>query len=229
MTLHFIYDGQLGAPSPVLEEPIADARVALGMGYAEGKWVAEAILLRAYAKIGLRMAIARVGQLAGDTRLGGWNKQEWVGAIVRLSEVVGAIPDCDESITWVPVDIAATALIDIARSDTGESVYHLVAPIPSNWRTVFGTFAQHIGVPLIPYNEWSARVTSAAESNTREADAQPLALASFFQSGQPANKSRISNVRACRVSHALASMPMLGPHDALLYLRFWEGKSRLLS
>jgi thioester reductase-like protein len=75
-----------------LEEPVADPRISAGIGYGESKYVAEAIVLGARKTVGLRGGTVRVGQIAGDTQIGGWNKQEWVGAIARCSQLVGALP-----------------------------------------------------------------------------------------------------------------------------------------
>ncbi|KZV68636.1 acetyl-CoA synthetase-like protein [Peniophora sp. CONT] len=217
----------LNAPAdrPALEEPVSDARDTVSLGYGESKWVAETMLLRAREAVGLRATAVRVGQLAGDTRIGGWNKWEWVGAIARLGQIVKALPDLDEQITWVPVDIAATALIQMIRSE--EPVFNLVAPNPSNWRSVFGTFAKRLNVPLIEYDEWAARVVVAAEANTREEDVQPLALSDFFRVGSFGEKIKISAERACEASPALANMAPIGEKDALLYLNFWEGIGHL--
>ncbi|VDC04878.1 unnamed protein product [Peniophora sp. CBMAI 1063] len=203
-----------------LEVPIADAALAAGMGYGESKWVAESVLLRARDTVGLRVAIVRVGQLAGDTGTGGWNKQEWVGAIARLGQIVRALPDGNEPVSWVPVDVAASALIDVMRADG--LVFHLVAPHPSNWRTIFGTFAAHLEVPLVEYREWATRVSTAAETSVAQDDAQLLALADFFRDGRIGEEMKMDSARMCEASPILAAMPPLGEKDALLYLGFWE-------
>lgn len=78
------------------EKPIMDPRISASIGYAESKWIAETIVLNALREIGLRASVVRVGQLAGDTRYGGWNKQEWVGAITRVSQIVQAFPERTE-------------------------------------------------------------------------------------------------------------------------------------
>lgn len=203
-----------------LEEPIKDPRSCAGLGYGESKWVAESLLLRAREAVGLRTATVRVGQIAGDTRVGGWNKQEWVGAIARLGQIVKALPERDEPVTWIPVDIVATALVDMARSE--DPVFNLVAPVASDWRTVFGAFAEHLGLPLIKYDEWVSRVTAAAETNTSAEDIQPFALARFFQVGNFGEGALVSTERACEASPALASMAPISEQDVALYVNFWR-------
>ncbi|KZV69420.1 acetyl-CoA synthetase-like protein [Peniophora sp. CONT] len=209
-----------GSDREALEKPLTDARVSQGMGYAESKWVAETLLFRARDEVGLRTAVVRVGQLAGDTRVGGWNKQEWVGAIARAGQIVGALPDRDEQVSWVPVNTAAAALIDMTRADG--SVFHLVAPKPSSWHTVFGTFSAQLDLLLVSFQEWVTRVVDAAETNTRDKDVQPLALADFFRTGDFGEQVKISTSSARAASSRLANMPPIAERDARLYLDFWK-------
>lgn len=61
-------------------------------GYSESKWVSETLLLRARQQRGLCTNVVRVGQLCGDLKTGGWNKQEWVPVMLRGSQVLGAVP-----------------------------------------------------------------------------------------------------------------------------------------
>ena len=70
--------------------------IALGLGYGESKWVTEQLLGRAAAAAGLRTTVARVGQLCGDTQVGGWGTKEWVPAIARASLKVGCSPMKDD-------------------------------------------------------------------------------------------------------------------------------------
>lgn len=76
--------------------------LAVGQGYGESKWVTERVLSRAAESTGLRTTSVRVGQLSGDTRVGGWSTSEWVPAIVRVSKKLGCAPKRE--------DVSAVAL-----------------------------------------------------------------------------------------------------------------------
>ena len=78
------------------EVPIDDPTVSVGTGYGESKWVAENILLRARKEADVRTTVVRVGQLCGDSVSGGWNEKEWVPALLRGSQVLGAFPQRKE-------------------------------------------------------------------------------------------------------------------------------------
>ncbi|KAI0031502.1 acetyl-CoA synthetase-like protein [Vararia minispora EC-137] len=207
--------------APALEQPIKDPRISAGMGYGESKWVSETILLNAREQVGLRSGVVRVGQVSGDTRIGGWNKQEWVGAIAKASQLVGALPSRgSEAVSWVPVDIVAAALIEMARSN--EPVLHLNAPKPATWDTIFGAFARGLGLPLIPYDEWVARVSAAAEANTREEHVSAFALTDFFKKAHFGEDAVMALDRSMKTSSTLAHMTPLGEQDAMRYLEYWR-------
>ncbi|EJF55523.1 hypothetical protein DICSQDRAFT_130570, partial [Dichomitus squalens LYAD-421 SS1] len=69
---------------------------ALGTGYGESKWITEQMLWRATRETGLRTTSVRVGQLSGDSQVGGWNTEEWIPAIVRASKRLGFAPRRDD-------------------------------------------------------------------------------------------------------------------------------------
>lgn len=82
--------------APVLETLDFGPELAIGQGYGESKWVTEQILRRAAKESRLRTTAVRVGQLSGDTHVGGWSTSEWVPALVRASKRLGAIPAAED-------------------------------------------------------------------------------------------------------------------------------------
>ena len=96
-------------PEAIVDEPSA----ATGLGYSRSKWVAEMICDRANNQTALRdrVSVFRVGQLAGDSHRGIWNTKEAWPMMLSLVKVTGTLPDlANETLDWLPVDIAATAL-----------------------------------------------------------------------------------------------------------------------
>jgi thioester reductase-like protein len=81
--------------TPAVEASIKDPHIVIGSGYGESKWVAERVLEVAAEKYGLRPVIVRIGQLSGGKN-GSWNTAEWIPAIVRSGEVVGALPSSSD-------------------------------------------------------------------------------------------------------------------------------------
>lgn len=67
------------------------------------------------------IAIARVGQLCGDTESGAWNESEAWPLMLSASGAMGALPRLDaEGVGWLAVDTAAAAVVEIARAELGE-------------------------------------------------------------------------------------------------------------
>jgi thioester reductase-like protein len=111
------------------------------LGYSRSKWVAEAICAKAHsraqaANIPLEVEILRIGQLCGDSRNGVWNKTEAWPLMLSTINVVGCLPDLpDESLNWLPLDIAANAILDVVSyngpektSTTEIPIYHILNP-----------------------------------------------------------------------------------------------------
>lgn len=107
------------------------------LGYSRSKWVAEAIIARAYREcpvLGNRLSIFRVGQLSGDTRHGLWNATEAWPMMLASSKDTKVLPNLgsDEKLNWLPVDVAAQGIVEATVSENaapdqeGPSVYHVL-------------------------------------------------------------------------------------------------------
>ncbi|KAF8311061.1 acetyl-CoA synthetase-like protein [Clavulina sp. PMI_390] len=230
--------GNWHSKTPAAETPIADATIAVGSGYGESKWVAERVLANAAEKTPLRPVIARIGQLSGGKN-GSWNTAEWIPAIVRSGEVVGGLPASDDDISWLPLQTAASAIIDFRKAETG--TVHLAHPYPVAWNAVFGPIAQALNVPLIPYNDWLARLEAdlknPAHTEVEAATANPvLRLIDMFRAGFDTTEAReamgvpkLQTTQAVKASPALArgTLAPLGKNDALGWLHYWQSKGLL--
>lgn len=123
---------------PISEVLSCDPDDASPLGYSRSKWVAENIL--ASARVSGSFAtpivsstsglpspgvgeertpiiIIRVGQLCGNTRTGAWNATEAYPIMLSSARVSGCLPDLPgEALSWLPVDIAAHSVLEIATS-----------------------------------------------------------------------------------------------------------------
>ena len=125
--------------SPIAEGISHDPHSASPLGYSRSKWVAESICEQAYLRTPLRgnIAVLRIGQLCGDTENGIWNASEAWPLMLSSVTVLKALPDLHESLNWLPVDVAAKAVIEIALNETDKlpgtseeniPVYHILNP-----------------------------------------------------------------------------------------------------
>lgn len=130
--------GKLPA-DPIPEHIFHDPTSASPLGYSRSKWVAEAICERAHSDTRMkgRIAVLRIGQLCGDTQSGIWNITEAWPLMLSSVKVTNSLPRLEnESLAWLPVDLAAQAIVEIAESslfsqtkhESSIPVFHLVNP-----------------------------------------------------------------------------------------------------
>ncbi|KAI0058351.1 acetyl-CoA synthetase-like protein [Artomyces pyxidatus] len=205
-----------------LERPILDPGVSIGTGYSESKWVAESILLRAMQETQMQVNVVRVGQLCGDRVFGGWSEKEWVAAMMRGSQVLGSVPTRPELISWVPVDVAASALLDMLGCQ--EPVLHLVHPNPVGWSVLSDAASAILKAPSIPYDDWVAKLQHAHQASTSShaLTANPaLKLFDFFSNWNVS--CRLDTTRATDVSHTLKTAERLDRQDVERWMTYWQG------
>lgn len=115
------------------------------IGYSRSKWIAESICAAASKVTTMknRVAVLRIGQLTGDSQNGVWNMTEAWPLMLSTVVELGCLPRLDERLNWVPVDIAAKAVTEIALGKWGMiegrdcQVYHIVNPRPDiKWMEV---------------------------------------------------------------------------------------------
>ncbi|CAA7270507.1 unnamed protein product [Cyclocybe aegerita] len=150
-------------PEYAPEAPVLDPKVSIQTGYIESKWVAERLFQTAGEKCGLQTNVIRVGLLTGGVN-GSWDPSQWFPGIVQSAVYVGCLPEVDDVVSWIPVDLAASAIVDMRR--TPSDTVHLIHPKPTQWNDLIKPVSKLLNVPLVPYVEWFARL----EASARDAD-----------------------------------------------------------
>lgn len=99
-------------------------------GYSRSKWVAEALCAEIAKIMPGTISILRIGQLTGDTKNGVWNISEAWPLLLSTVDAINCLPELVEPLDWLPLDIAASAIIEITTSNDANHevapVYHLV-------------------------------------------------------------------------------------------------------
>jgi thioester reductase-like protein/acyl-coenzyme A synthetase/AMP-(fatty) acid ligase len=181
------YSQATGVPETI----ILDTKVPSPTGYGQSKYIAERILAYASEKLGITTTSVRVGQITGDaSRKRGWNVQEWFPSLVISSLHMGALPealgraDNNENLRWIPVDSVAKVLLEMSDSETNlaaNTTFHVLHPESSLWSTIVHTVKEILDplareragppVELISYSEWLAKLKTASNINSTDADA----------------------------------------------------------
>ncbi|CAL1703617.1 unnamed protein product [Somion occarium] len=180
---HFVFTSSIAVTSGwdshqgVIPESVlnrADVLEKIGNGYAGAKYVVEHILARLDRTGALRATSVRIGQLSGSTTTGAWNATEWVPSLVKSSLVLGCLPTRVENVSWIPVDVVASAVVEITHSSSATSdVLNIVHPQPVPWNNVFSDIAKTLGsmsgqpVQLVPYADWLAKLEQYSTSPTQ--------------------------------------------------------------
>ncbi|KAI0926228.1 putative NRPS-like protein biosynthetic cluster [Taiwanofungus camphoratus] len=144
------------------EHPI-ESELAVGMGYAESKWVSEQILYKAAEKSSLKTMVIRVGQICGGMD-GAWNAHEWFPSMVQSAAKLGCFPDDNRGVDWIPLELTAAAVIDFRKATNSTNTVHLVHPRPVSWHVLAAVVAAELSVPLVSYDEWLGKLEQTASS-----------------------------------------------------------------
>ncbi|RFU33965.1 hypothetical protein B7463_g2378, partial [Scytalidium lignicola] len=132
-------------PASIPETIITNLNHAQKMGYGRSKMVSEHIVNNARRSMGMTAQVLRIGQLAGDGATGNWNETEAVPLMIRSAVSIGALPKLDEDVSWLPVDICASTILDLVFSDRDSNVssssnvedpnivYHILNPQKFHW------------------------------------------------------------------------------------------------
>lgn len=221
------------------ESPI-EPDLAAGTGYGESKWVSEQILYAAATKASLDTLVVRVGQVCGGLD-GVWNVHEWFPTLVQSAPRLQCFPDDNKEVNWVPVEIAAGAIIDLRHHTPNTTrTVHLVHPRPVSWHSLASAIASELAVPLVSYSEWLAKLEQAHQAdndlgNTEQGnsrDLRALQLLPFFRS--VADKIHLTRMAmgmpTLSIEHAIVGSPtladltvrQLGEEDVKRWLAYWR-------
>ncbi|EJF59192.1 ketoacyl-synt-domain-containing protein [Dichomitus squalens LYAD-421 SS1] len=145
--------------APPRERPL-DPVVAVGEGYSESKWIAEHMVQVASERNLVRGVVVRIGQQTGGKN-GAWKPTEWFPAIVAAGAALGCLPTGQGVVTWLPVEVAAQALVEMVDVTSPYTILHLRHPRPIGWSDIMSELSRLLRVSTVPYEEWLSRITTA--------------------------------------------------------------------
>lgn len=169
--------------SPIPEVLVDDPAAASELGYSRSKWVAEHVCARAngHPRLAGRVGVFRVGQLAGATDTGVWNAKEAWPLMLSSVQETNALPQLDgEVLDWLPVDKAATAMIQGAERTIGDlsdglQVYHVVNYHTSpEWSQLLRWVKERQDFETLPPAAWVAKLEQLAEKGSQHPALQLL-------------------------------------------------------
>jgi thioester reductase-like protein len=201
--------------SVVTEAHLRHLTDAQQMGYARSKLVAERLCQHA-RQAGLDARVLRVGQIVGDTRHGQWNATEAIPLMIRSALSIGALPALDDTLTWLPIDVVAKAMVEICHAAERQDVYHVVNPRSFNWTRDLLPMLESAGLRFerVPVQDWLARL---AASNPDPVVNPTIKLLDFFKAKYSTPRTGPAVFFETRSSEAAsATLKNVGAPDAAL-------------
>ncbi|ROW18114.1 hypothetical protein VPNG_00182 [Cytospora leucostoma] len=253
-------EGHRSGPPP--EEVLTDLDTAGPIGYGRAKLLGE-LLVDAAARRLLggtappTAAIIRVGQAAGPVRRPGlWNPDEWLPSLVLSSLHLGRVPDSlgplFDGVDFVPVDLLADVLVDLATATTGQGrvagaagggggdggavVFNLRNPRLTPWRELLPAVTDTAAgagrkLEVVPPATWLASLRASSEEEEEEGDGAAvginknpaLKLLDFFEALWTPTGAPAQPMVVDRALAASPSLRGLGP-VSLEWMVKWVGE-----
>jgi thioester reductase-like protein len=163
-TLHYVstdavFDSSAYYGREVKEsEPIIHTE-GIDLGYTQTKWVSEKLVAIARDR-GLPVAIYRPPLIAGDSKSGIWNTDDFTCRFIKGCIQMGSIPDMNCGITLVPVDYVSRAIVYLSQQkESLGKAFHLNNPNYSIWSEVT-SWINDLGYPIrqLSYEEWEEKL-----------------------------------------------------------------------
>lgn len=200
------------------------------LGYSRSKWVAEHICVEAHNRTNLRgrIAVVRVGQLAGDSSTGVWNTKEAWPMMLSTARLIKCLPNLgDEPLDWLPVDIAATAFLEIAELGEGEDrkddmpVYHVLNPHQQpTWARMLQWRKEKEDFEIVEPREWIKRLEECEGSEHSAMKLLGLWEEAYGNGGGLASKRPMFSIEETRKE--VEALRDVRPLDEAYVGRMWD-------
>lgn len=165
------FDGQT-----ITEETSLDSGGTLHTGYAQTKWVAEALVREAAAR-GLPVNIYRINT-SGDSRTGIYNPHDYLPLLIKGCIELGSAPnDLDLVVQGAPIDFVAAAMVYLStHSNFINQTYHMVNAQGMTWQEIIAILQDMEHLQSVSYQEWQAEVQARSQYDSQFALAGLSAL-----------------------------------------------------
>ncbi|SPO06446.1 related to NRPS-like enzyme [Cephalotrichum gorgonifer] len=209
------------SPVPEAAPPLSWAQ---GMGYAQSKSVAENLCARAGANLGVPVRVLRVGQIVGDTTHGVWSATEAIPMMLQSAVTIGALPRLSEAPSWLPVDVVARTVVEIASSSAASAFFNVANPRTFGWSTELLPALRAAGLEFdeVEPREWVRRLR---ESDPDPVKNPPVKLVDFFASKYDKDEfgpsMRYVTDAACAASKALSEAPAITQDSVTKFVRYF--------
>ncbi|KAJ9094096.1 hypothetical protein QFC21_006197 [Naganishia friedmannii] len=204
---------------------------AQAMGYARSKWVAENLVALAARTRGIRSESLRIGQMVGDTIHGVWNETEAISLQLKSAQTISAMPDLDETLSWLPVDLAAKSIMEVMSSPQHQPLWHILnSSTQTSWTTVWTALkAAGVDFEVVSKREWINRLRQSDPDVTVN---PTYKLVDFFGNKYDhdvvTKRAAYSTEQTAKASPTIASAPFVDENIIGKFVEAWRKTGFLL-
>ena len=168
------------------------------------------------------MDIYRVGQISGDSEHGAWNTSEMISLIICIGGgELGQLPSQGQDVRWIPVDMAARSIVEIAMQDhqQNDDVHHIVNPHAMPWSTFLDCLrCAGLHFRVANPSEWLSTILA---SNTALVKLSAF-FDTFFRSKTGFRIAEYETFKSEARSTCLRSCSVIDEKLIRKYLEFWH-------
>ncbi|ROV92215.1 hypothetical protein VMCG_09323 [Cytospora schulzeri] len=238
-TARFVFISSVAAvgaytTGPPPEEVLRNLDTSGPTGYGRAKLLGELLVDAAaqHLEDTLPATIIRLGQVAGPVlRHGLWNPHEWLPSMVisslHLGQVADSLGPLFDNVDFVPVDLLADVLVDLAtvptgQAATGANVFNLRNPRVIPWREIIPAITNAAAgeqLQVVSPISWLAKLRSSSEEESDDMTGlnnPALRLLDFFEglwllsdASTRSSKPLTNLAQPMAVNRALAASPSL--------------------
>ncbi|CEI92072.1 hypothetical protein RMCBS344292_06345 [Rhizopus microsporus] len=228
MHVYFVSSISASAASGAVveEKPLRfDSHVAMPMGYAQSKFVCEMLLNYLTKEKNFPCYVERLGQACGDAENGVWNTSEQFPLMfIAGGSLMHKMPRFNTNIDWIPVDYAATAMVDIMLrtsclpSRLDDSIYHIVNPRNIKWSDILENMRScGMKFETVEPAEW---IETLSKDDTNPAYRLMSFYEDMFKSGL--RMPLWETTKTCQTTPVLGKSPVLDAELFNKYLKHWQ-------
>ncbi|KAF4627917.1 hypothetical protein G7Y89_g10235 [Cudoniella acicularis] len=222
------------------EGPIYDFSAASKTGYGQSKLISECLLDKAAERCGVQSACCRVGIVAGpvESKLGMWNRHEYIPSIVISSAFLGIFPATFPSrdrIDWLPVDKLSKILIEIlvssctspqSASKRGTLMHHVVNPTTASWEKTFAPmvltmYPNSAQLQTCPFEEWVEILAQSAGTSIDPKNNPAIKLMDFYGGVTGKEPRKLTSFKAEEASKTLQHVGALNKGWVSNWMQQW--------
>ncbi|PMD59587.1 acetyl-CoA synthetase-like protein [Hyaloscypha bicolor E] len=204
------------------------------LGYSKSKWVAETICSRVAESCNKesRFKVLRIGQLTGDTEHGVWNMSEAYPLMLSTLNDLGCLPRINDKLSWLPLDVAANAVCEIALADKERSrastsrksseVYNVVNnDTTTSFMDLLGWLKEMNKDPfeILESREWSERLE---KMESHPAKALLGLWRPAFEGSAREDLERVATFDTTNAKEVSQTMRGVRPVDEKLFAKIWK-------